>query len=201
MTEYTVYTLPLIAAAIGWLTNVVAIRMLFHPREPVNLGLMTLHGLFPKRKKEIAQKLGEIVARDLISVEDLIERIKSEENQAVIRGFLEERLDHFLHARFRALLPRVGMLLSSRALEKIKGTLLQEFMQQLPVLLDQVAGREARMINVEKIVAEKVEAFSSDQLEAMLHAILNKEFRMIEILGAILGFIIGCVQLALVLFV
>lgn len=199
MTEYTVYTLPLIAAVIGWLTNVVAIRMLFHPREPINLGVMTLQGLFPKRKKEIAQKLGEIVARDLISVEDLIDRIKSPENQAVIQGFLEERLDHFLHSRFRALLPRISILLSSRALEKIKTTLLQEFMKQLPPLLDQVAGREARMINVEKMVAEKVEAFSSDQLEAMLHAILNKEFRMIEILGAILGFMIGCVQLALVL--
>jgi uncharacterized membrane protein YheB (UPF0754 family) len=199
MTDYTIYTLPLIAAAIGWLTNYVAIKMLFHPRRPVKLWFVTLQGLFPKRKKEIAQKLGEIVANDLVSVEDLTARLKSDENQAVIRQFLDEKLEHFLQMRFRAMLPRVSMWLSSRALKKIKTILLEEFMQQLPRLVDQIVSKEANAIDIKKIVSEKVEAFSSDQLEAMLHAILSKEFRMIEILGAVLGFFIGCVQLGLVL--
>lgn len=201
MTNYTIFTLPLIAAVIGWLTNYVAIKMLFHPRQPVKLWFLTLQGLFPKRKKEIARKLGEIVANDLISVDDLMARLKSEENQAVIRQFLDEKLEHFLQTRFRDMLPRVSMWLSSRALLKIKSILLEEFMQQFPHLVDQIVGKEANAIDIEKIVAEKVEAFSSDQLEAMLHAILSKEFRMIEILGGVLGFFIGCIQLALVLFV
>lgn len=191
--------LPLIAAAIGWFTNFVAIKMLFHPREPINFGLFRLQGLFPKRKSEIAQKLGEIVARDLLSVEDITERLKSDENQAMIRQFLDDKLERFLQTKFRALLPRISMWLSSRALQKIKMILLREFMQQLPRMVDQIVSREAHSIDIEKMVAEKVEAFSSDQLEAMLHSILSKEFRMIELLGAVLGFIIGCAQVGLVL--
>ncbi len=199
MTDYTIYTLPLIAAAIGWLTNYVAIKMLFHPRHPIKLGFVTLQGLFPKRKHEIAKKLGEIVANDLVSVDDLTSRLKSDENQAVIRQILDEKLEQFLRTRFRAMLPRVSVLLSSRALEKIKKILLKEFMQQLPRLVDQIVSKEANAIDIEKIVSEKVEAFSSNQLEFMLHSILSKEFRMIEILGAVLGFFIGCIQLGLVL--
>ena len=199
MTDYTIYTLPLIAAVIGWLTNYVAIKMLFHPRHPVKLGFLTLQGLFPKRKHEIAKKLGEIVANDLVSVDDLTSRLKSDENQALIRQLLDEKLEQFLQTRFRAMLPRVSMLLSSRALEKIKSILLKEFMEQLPRLVDQIVSKEANAIDIEKIVSEKVEAFSSNQLESMLHGILSKEFRMIEILGAVLGFFIGCIQLGLVL--
>lgn len=201
MSSYVIYALPLIAAAIGWLTNYVAIKMLFHPRQPVNLGFMTLQGLFPKRKKDIAHKLGDIVAHDLVSVEDLTERLKSEENQALIRQFLDEKLEHFLNTRFRDILPRVSRWLSSRALRKIRSMLLEEFMEQLPGLVDQIVGKEASAIDIQKIVADKVEAFSSNQLEAMLHSILSKEFRMIEMLGAVLGFFIGCVQLGLVLVV
>lgn len=201
MSSYVIYALPLIAAAIGWLTNYIAIKMLFHPRQPVNLGFMTLQGLFPKRKKDIAHKLGDIVAHDLVSVEDLTERLKSEENQALIRQFLDEKLEHFLNTRFRDILPRVSRWLSSRALRKIRSMLLEEFMQQLPALVDQIVGKEANAIDIQKIVADKVEAFSSNQLEAMLHSILSKEFRMIEMLGAVLGFFIGCVQLGLVLLV
>ena len=49
-------------------------------------------------------------------------------------------------------------------------------------------------VDVEKLVRDKVEAFSSDKLEQILFAIMKKEFRFIEIIGALLGFIIGCVQ-------
>jgi uncharacterized membrane protein YheB (UPF0754 family) len=44
-------------------------------------------------------------------------------------------------------------------------------------------------------VREKVESFSSDKLEDMLFSIMKKEFRFIEIVGGVLGFFIGLLQL------
>ena len=52
-------------------------------------------------------------------------------------------------------------------------------------------------LSIEQIVKEKVEAFSSDKLEEILNSIMKKEFRFIEIIGAILGFLIGCIQVCL----
>ena len=49
-------------------------------------------------------------------------------------------------------------------------------------------------LDLEKIVTEKVSAFSSDKLEDILYQIMSKEFRFVEILGGIIGFIIGIVQ-------
>jgi uncharacterized membrane protein YheB (UPF0754 family) len=54
-------------------------------------------------------------------------------------------------------------------------------------------------MDVKELVREKVEAFSSDKLEEILFSIMRKEFRFIEIIGAILGFLIGCIQIALTL--
>ncbi|MFT5861156.1 MAG: uncharacterized membrane protein YheB (UPF0754 family), partial [Flavobacteriaceae bacterium] len=31
-----IYTLPFIAALVGWFTNYLAVKMLFHPKEPIN---------------------------------------------------------------------------------------------------------------------------------------------------------------------
>ena len=53
-----VYLLPLIAALIGWLTNLIAVKMLFHPRKSINLGFFSVQGVFPKRQKALAKKLG-----------------------------------------------------------------------------------------------------------------------------------------------
>ena len=52
-------------------------------------------------------------------------------------------------------------------------------------------------MDVETVGREKVEAFSSDKLEEMLLGIMKKEFRFIEWVGAVLGFVIGLVQLGI----
>ena len=52
-------------------------------------------------------------------------------------------------------------------------------------------------LDLEKIVVEKVSGFSSDKLEDILKSIMSKEFRFIEILGGILGFILGLIQVTI----
>ncbi|NDC77033.1 MAG: DUF445 family protein, partial [Chitinophagia bacterium] len=50
---------------------------------------------------------------------------------------------------------------------------------------------------LELIVVEKVSALSSDRLEALLMSVMSKEFRFVEILGGVLGFLIGLLQVAI----
>ena len=50
------------------------------------------------------------------------------------------------------------------------------------------------------MVQERVNA-SSEKLETLLNELMKKEFRFIELVGAVLGFLIGCVQLGMTLLV
>ena len=59
-----IYVIPFISAFIGWFTNWIAIKMLFHPREPKRFLFMTIQGIFPKRQQQFAQKLGATVANE-----------------------------------------------------------------------------------------------------------------------------------------
>ncbi len=53
-----IYLIPFISAFIGYFTNWIAIKMLFHPKNPVTVLGITFQGIFPKRQKQFAQKLG-----------------------------------------------------------------------------------------------------------------------------------------------
>ena len=55
-----IFILPIIAALIGWATNFVAIKMLFHPQDPKKILGITFQGVFLKTKA-IAERLGELV--------------------------------------------------------------------------------------------------------------------------------------------
>jgi uncharacterized membrane protein YheB (UPF0754 family) len=59
------------------------------------------------------------------------------------------------------------------------------------------AGSLKNELDLEKIVTAKVAAFSTDKLEAILYQIMAKEFRFVEIIGAVLGFLIGLFQVLL----
>ena len=75
-TTSLVFLLPLIAALIGWATNYLAIKMLFHPHQPKKILGLTFHGVFPKRQSQIAEKLGKLVANELFSMRDVAQKIE-----------------------------------------------------------------------------------------------------------------------------
>ncbi len=56
----------LISGAIGWITNWVAIKMLFRPHKEINFGLFKIQGLIPKRRAEIGSGIANIIQYVLI---------------------------------------------------------------------------------------------------------------------------------------
>lgn len=194
------YLLPLIAAFTGWLTNYVAVKMLFHPKKPINFYGITIQGVFPKRQMILAQKLGVIVAQELFSVDDLLNTLKSEKNTQIALQLVENKIDNFIITKLPQSMPMLAMFLNDDLKTKIKNVLLSEIESILPNLMDQLGNNIKENIDIQQIVFEKVANFSSDKFEEILFSIMQKEFRLIEILGGILGFIIGIIQLLLVKF-
>ena len=62
---------PVISAFIGWITTWVAIKILFHPRNPKKFLGLTIQGVFPKRQQMVAEKLGAVVAKELIHFDEI----------------------------------------------------------------------------------------------------------------------------------
>ncbi|MCL6583108.1 MAG: DUF445 family protein [bacterium] len=56
-----IVSIPFISALIGWFTNYLAVRMIFHPYQPLGLGPLKIQGLVPKRREELAISIGKTV--------------------------------------------------------------------------------------------------------------------------------------------
>jgi len=193
-----IYSLPIISALIGYVTNFLAVKMLFHPRKEVNLILFRIQGIFPKRQKKLAQKLGELVARELLSIDDIKNIVK---DPSILHGaddIIGEKIDQFL-TNFIQSKPMLAMFISGDVKDQIKQTLLSEIVKLLPEMLDMLSKKLEEKVDIKQIVVDKVANFSSDEIEKMLYAIMAKEFAFIEVLGGVLGFFIGLVQMALLL--
>ena len=195
--SYTLYLLPFISAFIGWFTNWIAIKMLFHPKQPKKILGITVQGIFPKRQRQFAQKLGALVASELLHFDDIAEKIADPAQLNAVRPYISSHIDNFLEHKLAQKLPVLSMFISASTLAPIKEGLMEEIDVMLPELMRQYADNLKSKIDIEKIVVQKVENFSSDKLEEILVAIMSKEFRFVEIIGAVLGFLIGLFQILL----
>ncbi|HEY0611102.1 MAG TPA: DUF445 family protein [Chitinophaga sp.] len=191
----SIYLIPFISAFIGWFTNWIAIKMLFHPREPMKLGFMTLQGIFPKRQRQFAEKLGKLVADELLSFEDIREKLTDPQKIKNIIPLVEEHLEYFLRKKLPDAMPVLSMFIGDSTIKQIKDVLVTELDSLFPLMIDKYLQNTQDELDLEKIVTEKVSGFSSDKLEQILNGIMSKEFRFVEIIGGVLGFVIGIIQL------
>ena len=102
-----------------------------------------------------------------------------------------------LQVKLKEKLPVISMFVGEGMIQKIKEGLMEEIEVLLPELINRFTDKLSESVDVEQIVTEKVSNFSSDKLEEILVSIMQKEFRFVEIIGGVLGFVIGLVQVLL----
>jgi uncharacterized membrane protein YheB (UPF0754 family) len=193
-----IYTLPFIAALVGWFTNYLAVKMLFYPKKPVNLGFMKLQGIFPKNQHQVAEKIGKMVAEELLSSKDLRDKLNNPENMDTVQGLVEARIDYYLNTTFPKTYPLASAILGSKRKAKFKNQLMTEVQESVPRVVDQYMDHMEERFDIESIIEQRVAALPSEKLEGLIMKLLNKEFKFIEYMGAIIGFIIGWIQVGLV---
>jgi uncharacterized membrane protein YheB (UPF0754 family) len=189
--------IPLISGFIGWLTNWVAIKMLFHPVKPKKILGMTFQGIFPKRQQQFAEKLGRLVSNELLSFDDIEEKITHPDNIKKILPHVEKHIDEFLRLRLKEVFPVISMFIGDKTINELKQVFMAELENIFPVVMKNYMNNLQHDLDLEQIVVKKVAAFSSEKLESILYQIMSKEFLFVEIIGGVLGFIIGLLQVLL----
>lgn len=84
-----------VGAVIGGVTNVIAIRMLFHPFKPYYIFKMRIPftpGLIPKRREEIATKIGQVIEEHLITESVILQKLNEPNTREAINDLVIKQL-------------------------------------------------------------------------------------------------------------
>jgi len=199
--SWWLYSIPFISAFIHWLTIRMALKLLFHPRQPKRVLGFTLQGVFPKKQRQIAESLGRIVGQELLSFTDIEQAITDPEHVRRILPLVEEHIDHFLRHKLKEAMPMVSLFIGDKTIAQLKAVFMKELEELFPVILKNYVAHLRDDLDLERMVVDKIAGFSNDRLETMLNEFLTKEFRFVEVIGAVLGFLIGLMQIGLTLLI
>ena len=184
----------LISGAIGWITNWVAIKMLFRPHKEINFGLFKIQGLIPKRRAEIGSGIANIIQNELISVKDVISNIDREEFSKRLNALIDEVLDKNLKKKVKEKFPFLQMFFTDKIAKDVGNTIKDIIMGNQEKIFEIFSNYAEENIDFEVIISDKISNFSLDKLEEIITLLAKKELKHIEVIGAILGMLIGAVQ-------
>lgn len=192
--------LATIGGVIGWMTNVIAIKLLFRPINPINIPLtpFKIQGLIPKRKADISKSIGEIVEEELISIEQIVDHIIEDTDKQQIVALIKEKVLVLAEAKMPAIIPS---MFKNAIISNIGEIIDQNGEQMIVEMTEKLSHKVIESVDISQMVEDKLNTYDFEKLEEMTLKIAKTELKAIEILGGVIGFFIGIVQGIIVLMI
>jgi uncharacterized membrane protein YheB (UPF0754 family) len=185
-----------IGGFIGWVTNKIAIKMLFRPIKPIRLGVMTLQGVLPKRKNQIAVSIGETVEAQFVNKEELLQSfLDADTKQSVLSS-----IQRILVAKIKEVVPSMMLAMLGQGLDDLVRKLIKDHGDDLLNELIESLNKNESVMPIRTIVTQKINDLDMIEFESLVIDIVKQELRHIETVGLVLGIFIGIAQYGITLF-
>ena len=192
------WLLPIAGVIIGYVTNLVAILMIFEPVERRRvLGLFPFQGLFLRRQDEVADVYAKIIADDIVTLsnigEDLLHGPRSDRTRQMIEAALRPAVDRAVGpAR-----PAVRLAVGPREYDAIRESVATEAAEHTVTPLADPDFNRQQSPAVRELVAERMRKMSPADFSDMLRTAIRQDEWLLYLHGAVLGFGGGLIHLAI----
>ena len=184
-----------VGTLIGWFTNYLAIKLLFRPYKEMNFFFFKIQGLIPKRRDEISENIADVVEKELISVDDIENKLKEVEFDD---GMIEKVLDKLVEEKLKKSIleknPLLKMIINDSMVDKIKKYFKNMILENKDEILSEMIKIGKEKIDFKEIILEKMKNFSLEEIEKIILSISKNELKHIEIIGGVLGGLIAIFQ-------
>lgn len=184
-----------VGTLIGWFTNYLAIKLLFRPYKEMNFFFFKIQGLIPKRRDEISENIADVVERELISVDDIENKLKEVEFDD---GMIEKVMDKLVEEKLKKSIleknPLLKMIINDSMVDKIKKYFKNMILENKDEILTEMIKIGKEKIDFKEIILEKMKNFSLEEIEKIILSISKNELKHIEIIGGVLGGLIAVFQ-------
>ena len=186
-----------IGGLIGYLTNKVAVKMLFRPIKPRKILFFTLQGLLPKRKTTIAESMGETIEEAFLSKETIVESFIDDDLAQEFKATLKSKMKSKI---VKILPPMLNQMFGSQVEMIIDQYIDQEGDQMIEEMFTSLKKHGFEKLNIKELVKRRVDALDFIAFEELVLKIVKKELRHIEMIGLFLGMMIGGLQYVITMF-
>ncbi|HWF71452.1 MAG TPA: DUF445 domain-containing protein [Mycobacterium sp.] len=183
----------------GFASDWLALNLIFIPREPKKLlGFIPVHGVLHAQRENVTRDYARILANDLFSADVLLEAILRGPASERLFAAIEKEVSAALDAQAGVARPLITLAIGTKRYRQAKDAIVQMLLERLPETMQEAKDYAAKTLDVENLIAEKMNKLSPAQYEAILRPVFKDDEMLMITVGAVLGFLVGELQVVLV---
>jgi uncharacterized membrane protein YheB (UPF0754 family) len=196
---WQLFLIPVASAFSCWLVIKISFTLLFRPRQPRSILGLRVQGILPKKQTAIAAQAGKIAAQ-FFSLETIEEKIADPSILQKIMPSIEEHIDDFLRNKLKKEMPFIGMFVGDKTIGSVKKVFITEIETMFPNIMRSYASNLIADLNIEQLVSQRIAAASILDIEASFKKSFSKEIRLLELMSAAIGLIIGLITMLVIVY-
>ena len=186
------WVLPAAGFLVGYVTNWMALTLIFEPAEPIKIGPFTLQGLFIKRQGEVASEFADVVCEKVLNSKNIMASLQEEPARSKLKNILENQLKGSLDVFEKD--PMVGMLVSADKLQEAREDMTKrmndmEFNDEGP--MKEFANKGSMMRDQ---IQSSLKVLDASEFNDVLRPVFKKDEWKLILAGGVIGVIIGTLQ-------
>jgi uncharacterized membrane protein YheB (UPF0754 family) len=192
--------MPIFGFFIGWVTDWLALKMIFLPREPRKyFGLVTWQGVFQKRRNQVAADYGDMIAQEIITIPNIVEAVLTGPKSDRLFQIIQREVQRTIDTQTGLIKPFVVAAVGSVKFQEMKATVAQKTMERVPQTVVHAEDYATGALDVRNTVVERMRRLNRLEFENLLRpAFRQDEWKLIAV-GAVIGGLVGELQVLLML--
>jgi uncharacterized membrane protein YheB (UPF0754 family) len=162
------WTLPAAGFVVGWLTNYVALKIIFRPLHPTKFLCWNLQGLFLKRQHEVSAIFSRIVMTEIMHVEAIWDSIFTGPLSKNFFAMLRAHTLVFVDKMLAEIKPIAIASMGAEAFLQMKEDIAQKVIEKLPAIMDHSYQYSSEALDMENTVREKMQGLPAAEFEGVL---------------------------------
>lgn len=193
------WIMPAFGFGVGFVSDYIALNMLFRPLKPTRyLGGFTFQGLLHANREKITRDYAKILAEDLFSPENLFEGIFQGPGADKLYSLVAKEVSAAIDAQTGVVTPLVSLALGSKRYREMKETAAQLIIERLPETIATAQDYTMSVIDLEGTIVEKMSQLDDEEYESILRPVFKDDEPLMISVGAVLGGIVGEIQVQVI---
>jgi uncharacterized membrane protein YheB (UPF0754 family) len=193
------WVLPAFGLLSGGLTDYVALQMVFRPKTPKRyLGIFRWQGLFHSTREQVSKDYAKLIAGDILTPAVVIEGVLDSPTADKLFALVAREVETVIDEQTRLARPVLRLTVGDARFRDLKQRVADLVIARLPEhaqLLDEYAQQK---LDVEGLVAERMALLDTDDYEGLIRPAFKDDEKVVVLVGALLGFLVGELQVLLI---
>ncbi|HVT33936.1 MAG TPA: DUF445 domain-containing protein [Nevskiaceae bacterium] len=198
---HSALVMPVFGLFTGWFTDWLALRMVFRPQEPTRyvFGLVEWQGLFLKRRKEVAAAYGALIASEILTPRNIINAVLSGPLSDRLVSLVSKHVQNAVDQQAGLARPLVVLAVGSKRYQEMKKVIAAKLVTRMPEALQKLENYAEAAMDVRNTLITKMQQLDAAQFERLLRPAFEQDEWILIAVGAALGFLVGELQVFLML--